>query len=142
MNGRVHSTARRLRCGVLLLAAAALAAGCVALATDYRQVGFDEMRKGFETFDRDPEMHEVIILKDVKIHIVGDRRKFAHPRANRPGVLTQGYATPDNEIYILGATRNGRIVINQGVLGHEVNHLLFWHNPRVHDPDKLEDIGA
>ncbi|MDQ5987588.1 MAG: hypothetical protein CSYNP_03333 [Syntrophus sp. SKADARSKE-3] len=51
--------------------------GCVTLATDRRKEGFDTLHKGFASLPEAPSgLHEVITLREVKIHIVGNRSQF------------------------------------------------------------------
>ena len=119
-----------------------LLTACVTLATDYRKVGFREMQRGFAMLEQPPELNETIHLKDIKVHIVGDRQHFTWDRAAAYGSPVLGYATRKNEIWVLGARVNGKIVINQAILGHEFNHLLNFASPMVANPDRLDDLGA
>ena len=41
---------------------------------------------------------------------------------------------------MFGRAVNGKIVLNQAVLGHELNHLLNFTDPDVANPDKLEEV--
>lgn len=127
---------------ILAALAFALLSACVTLATDYRKVGFREMQRGFVMLERPPDLRETIELKNVKVHIVGDRRHFDWDRASSPGSRVLGYARRSNEIWVFGARVDGKIILNQAVLGHEFNHLLNFADPRVADPDRLDDIGA
>jgi hypothetical protein len=43
---------------------------------------------------------------------------------------------------VFGKMVNGKIIMNQVILGHEFNHLLNFENPKIADPDKLDDLGA
>ena len=128
--------------GAVLLLLLLTALGCVALATDYRRYGFKEFQKGFENLKDSPDLYLVVDLKDVRIHIVGDRHNFSWNKAKikRYGVV--GYATAGNEIFVFGKVINGKVVVNQAVLGHELNHLLNFKNPRIASPDELDDLGA
>jgi hypothetical protein len=117
-------------------------AGCVPMATDLRRVGFTEMQKGFITLKKTPSLHEVVILKNVKIHIVGDRKHFNWDRAAAYGSPIAGYANTKNEIFVFGRMAKGKIIVNQAILGHELNHLLNWKNPKIANPDKLDDLDA
>ena len=89
-----------------------------------------------------PDLYEVVELKNVKIHIVGDRKFFKWDRAAAYGSPVAGYATTKNEIWVFGKLVDGKIVVNQAILGHELNHLLNFINPRVANPDNLDDLGA
>lgn len=92
--------------------------------------------------EESPNLHEVFLLKNVKVHIVGHRRHFNWERAAAYGSPVVGYANRKNEIWLFGKIVKGKIVLNQSVLGHEFNHLLNLKNPKIADPDKLDDLGA
>jgi len=89
-----------------------------------------------------PNLHEVVIIKNVKVHIVGHRRLFSWDRAAAYGSPVAGYANRKNEIWLLGRILKGKIALNQAVLGHELNHLLNFQNPKIADPDKLDGLGG
>ena len=125
-----------------VLIPAFLLIGCVPMATDLRKIGFNEIQKGFASFDKTPDLHEVIELKNIKVHIVGDRKHFKWDRAAAYGSPVAGYATRKNEIYVFGKLVKGKVVLNQAILGHELTHLLNFKNPNIANPDKLDDIGA
>ena len=125
-----------------VLVAASLLIGCVPMATDLRKIGFEEIQKGFASLDKTPDLHEVIELKNVKVHIVGDRKYFKWDRAAAYGSPVAGYATHRNEIYVFGKKIKGKVVLNQAILGHELTHLLNFKNPTIANPDQLDDIGA
>jgi len=127
-------------CAVLF--PAFLLISCVSLATDLRKIGFNEIQKGFASLDKTPNLHEVVELKNVKVHIVGDRKYFKWDKAAAYGSPVAGYATSKNEIYVFGKTVKGKVVINQAILGHELTHLLNFKNSNIGNPDKLDDIGA
>lgn len=116
--------------------------GFFAVATDYRKIGFKEMQRGFAKLYSPSDLHEIVKIRDVTIHIVGDRKYFRWDRASAYGSPVQGYATRKNEIWVFGTVVKGRIVLNQAILGHEFNHLLQFNHPQVHNPDLLDDIGA
>ena len=116
--------------------------GCVSLATDLRKVGFEEIQKGFSSLTATPDLYEVIEIKNVKVYIVGDRKYFNWDKAAAYGSPVAGYATSKNEIFVFGKVVNGKIIANQAILGHELNHLLHFANPRVANPDRLDDLGA
>jgi hypothetical protein len=126
----------------LFILGLAIIVGCVPMATDLRKFGFTEMQKGFISLDKSPNLNEVITLKNVKVHIVGDRKFFKWDRAAAYGSPVAGYANTKNEIYVFGRKAQGKIIVNQAILGHELNHLLNWRNPKIANPDKLDDLGA
>ena len=115
---------------------------CVTMATDLRRIGFSEIQKGFASLDKTPDLHEVIELKNVRVHIVGDRKYLKWDSAAAYGAPVAGCATNKNEIYVFGKKVRGKVVLNQSILGHELTHLLNFKNSRIANPDKLDDIGA
>ena len=135
----LKSNKRRLLIPFLALA---IFISCVPMATDLRRIGFNEIQKGFDSLDKTPNLYEIVRLKDVKIHIVGDRKYFKWEKAAAYGSPVAGYATTKNEIWVFGKFVSGKIVVNQAILGHEFNHLLNFKNPRIANPDKLDDMGA
>ena len=112
------------------------------MATDLRKSGFDTIQKGFSSLQKRPELHETIRLRNVVVHIVGDRKYFNWDRAAAYGSPIEGYATTKNEIFVFGRVVNGKVIVNQAILGHELNHLLNFQNVNIANPDKLEDLGA
>ena len=128
--------------GMALYALIWWALSCVPLATDYRKVGFRDMQRAFVALEPAPDLYETVTLEKVTVHIVGDRRKMNWDRASAMGSGVLGYARRNGEIWVLGTVVDGRIVLNQAVLGHEVNHLLRFADPNVADPDRLDKIGA
>gem|GEM_PF-5581026 len=108
--------------------------------SDYRQAGFRLIQKGFAALSDTPDLDTSFVLKNVTIRIVGSRGKFNKEAASHgDGVL--GYATADNEITVLGKQVGESIVVNQAVLGHELNHLLNFANLNVANPDDLDGMG-
>ena len=132
------SAAGMVACIVLAL----LFGGCSATdAGHYRKVGFRELQRSYAALPAHAGLDETITVT-VTVRIVGDRSKFDWPVAAAHGSPVLGYATRGNYIWVLGKMVNGRIVVNQAVLGHELNHILQYANPKVHNPDLLDDIGA
>ena len=96
------------------------------------------MQQAFDYYEAPSDLNTVIELKNVKIHIVGDRKYFKWNKAAATDSPVVGYATSGNEIYVFGKRLGNKIIINQAVLGHELNHLLNYQNPNVANPDKLD----
>jgi hypothetical protein len=115
--------------------------GCASVATDRRKEGFDALQRGFTSLPETPDLHEVIILKEVKVHIVGSRKLFNWDVAAAYGSPIAAYANTDNEMWIVGKTVKGRIIVNQAILGHELGHLLNFKENRVANPDELDGLG-
>lgn len=130
-------------CSIFLcLTAILVITGCVSMATDSRRVGFNEIQKGFDHLEKTPDIHEIVKLDTITVHIVGDRKYFSWDKAAAYGSPVAGYATSKNEIYVFGKRIRGKIVVNQAILGHELNHLLNFKNPNIANPDQLDDLGA
>jgi len=116
-------------------------AGCSSYATDCRKEGFNLTRQAFASIEPTPDVYEVVELKNVKVFIVGDRKLFNWEKAAVCGSPIEGYANIKNEIRVLGKRVGDKIVVNQAILGHELNHLLNFKNPKIANPDKLDEIG-
>ena len=100
------------------------------------------VQQSFTALEVTPHLHEIIRLKNITVHIVGQREFFEWEKAVNPGSNVAGYATSENEIYIFGKIVNGKIIVNQAVLGHELNHLLNFKNQNIANPDSLDDLGV
>ena len=115
--------------------------GCVSLAPDYRDYrteGFNIIEKGFSVLEPIPNLYEVIEVKNVKVHIVGHPRFFRWDKAAAYGSPILGYATSNNEIWVFGKMLNGKIVINEAIVGHELTHLLNFKNSKIANPDSFK----
>jgi hypothetical protein len=99
------------------------------------------MQQGFTSIESTPELYEVIELEKVRVYIVGDRKHFNWKNAAAYGSPVAGYANTSNEIAVFGKRVGDKIVVNQAVLGHELNHLLNFKNSQIADPDKLDALG-
>lgn len=128
--------------GLICVALVCTLTGCVSLATDARKAGFKTLDQAFASLEDSPNLHEVIDIGGVKVHIVGHRQYFNYQRAAAYGSPVAGYATSNNEIWLFGKFVRGKIVVNQAVLGHEFMHLLNFKNPKIANPDQLDDLGA
>ncbi|MFP4087608.1 MAG: hypothetical protein ACLFUL_12540 [Desulfobacteraceae bacterium] len=104
-------------------------------------MGFDYMQRGFSCLEKTPDVYEVIELEKVRVLIVGNRRHFDWEEAAAYGSPVAGYANTKNEICLFGKRVGNKIVLNQAILGHEFNHLLNFKNPRIADPDELDELG-
>ncbi len=116
--------------------------GCVTLATDRRKEGFETIQKAYAGIPESPKLNEVIHIKDVTVHIVGSRNQFDWNIAAAYGSPVAGYANTKNEIWLFGKVVNGKVILNQAILGHELTHILNFSNPVVANPDKLDDLGV
>ena len=116
------------------------AAGCSRFYIRKQNQGYQSFKQASASLGLTPELHETIVIDNIIVHIVGDPKKFNWDKAAAFGSPVEGYATYENEIWILGTMVNGKIIINQAILGHELNHLLNFKNPTIADPDQLENI--
>jgi len=123
-------------CGLVVLSCLT---GCSSFVAD-REQGFNMIQKGFSNIEPTPDLHEQLELKNIKIVIVGDREQFGWKKAAAKNSPIIGYATHDNEIWILGKVVNGKIVVNEAVIGHEITHLLNFKDPGIANPDKFQDL--
>ena len=117
-----------------------LATSCAPLASDYRREGFNFLQKSFESFKTAKDLNITVVLKNVKVQIVGDRKYFPWEKASAYGSPVAGYATSGNEIFVFGKRLGDKIIVNQAILGHELNHLLNFKDPKVANPDKLDQL--
>ena len=114
--------------------------GCTPIATEYRKEGFDFTQRGFASLPDSPDLYEEVVMDNVRVVIVGSPDKFPWERAKRPESHILGYAEGKNTIYILGKRVGDKIVVNQVVLGHELNHLLNFHQDKIANPDQMDRI--
>ncbi|MDY6971038.1 MAG: hypothetical protein SV775_01785 [Thermodesulfobacteriota bacterium] len=128
--------------GLIFLVVACSLIACTSFVTDCRKYAFSTFQRGFGAIDDSPYLHEVVDIKNIKVHIVGHRRFFTYDDARNSRYGIVGYATKDNEIYVFGKVVKGKIILNQAVLGHELNHLLNFRNPDIADPDRLDELGT
>jgi len=135
------STRQCAAIGILMVFGVLLLSGCGSWVTHHRRSGFEQIQAGFDALPPTPGLYRVVVLDRVRVHIVGDRNRFDAPSAAAYGSPIVGYATRANEIWLFGKVVDGRIVLNQAVLGHELNHLLNFRLPQVVDPDSLDDLG-
>ena len=115
--------------------------GCASYVTDCRKQGFNLIQKGFASIEETEDVYEVVELKNVKVYVVGNRRQFNWDKAAAYGSPIAGYANTNNEICLFGKRVGDKIVVNQAILGHEFNHLLNFANPKIANPDELDDLG-
>lgn len=116
---------------------AVMATACTPLSTDYRVKGFKFTQLAFDTFEESPDLHRVVELEKIRVHIVGSRKLFQWDKAASGGSSTVAYVTSNNDIFLLGKKVGNKIIVNQAVLGHELNHLLNLKDREIADPDQL-----
>jgi hypothetical protein len=98
------------------------------------------MQTAFDSYEAANDLNMVVELKNVRVHIVSDRKYFEWEKAAAYDSRMLGYATRGNEIFIFGRKLGNKIVVNQGILGHELNHLLNYQKSIVANPDRLDTI--
>ncbi len=136
----VHFKGREWCKIALLLVIAMLFSGCGPYASVLRQDGYNSMQRGFESIPPSPEMHKVLHLNNLKIHIVDNQKQFDHVPLRNSSVI--GYATPF-EIWVIGKEVNGKVIINWAVVGHELIHVLnFYYPDIIANPDSYEVLGT
>jgi hypothetical protein len=115
-------------------------ASCAPFASGYRADSFSLMQAAFDSYEATDDLDMVVELKNVRVHIVSDRKYFEWEKASADDSRLLGYATKSYEIFVFGRKLGNKIVVNQAVLGHELNHLLNYQNVTVANPDRLDII--
>lgn len=134
-----HTQARLLCAGCLCLFS--MLTGCSSYIAD-REQGFNMIERGFSGLETTPGLYKEVQIERVKVIIVGDREQFKWQKAAAKDSAIIGYATPNNEIWIFGKVVEGRIVINEAVIGHELVHLLNFQDTTIANPDKLQELNT
>lgn len=98
------------------------------------------IQQSSESIEPTSDLYEMVELRNIKIYIVNDRKYFPWEKASAYGSPVLGYATTRNEIYVFGKRIGKKIVVNQAILGHELNHLLNFKNKNFANPDRLDRI--
>lgn len=112
-------------------------AGC--LYHSLNQDGFKSFRSAFDGVGSTIRFHEKIKIGGIEVNIVSDKDMFEDWANDKYGPALVGYVT-EKEVYVLGKIVNGKIIVDQAVLGHEFNHLLNIKNSKVANPDRLEEL--
>ncbi len=124
-------------------------AGFLIMLTGCNQLFLYDMKNGqkninsaFHHLETASDLDTTIILRNVKIRIVGNRNKFFGPSALNESVSGYVKINKDDsaEIHILGYRSKGKIIVNQLVLGHEINHILSHKNKKIANPDALGKV--
>lgn len=113
--------------------------GCSSYIAD-REQGFNVIQRGFSGLDPTPGLHQEVQIANVKVIIVGDREQFQWKKAAAKDSSIIGYATPNNEIWVFGKVVDGKVVVNEAVIGHELMHLLNFNDATIANPDRLKEI--
>lgn len=124
----------------LLIPLIVVLVGCSTFYHDQQQKGFSRFQEAFFSLPADEPFYKLVTIESVKVYIVSHREFFEWDRAAKVGSGVVGYATSGNEIWVFGRIVAGKIVLDQAVLGHELNHLLNFKNKNIADPDKLRMV--
>lgn len=104
--------------------------------------GFDLSARSFEQITDNKGLYRKIEIKNITVYIAGDRSAFEYGPYKIAASGVAGYANTNNEIWLIGKTApDGGIIVNQALLGHELNHLLNFQVGEVQNPDTLEQKG-
>ncbi len=125
---------------LIVMLAVIFTSGCSSFVAD-REQGFTMMQRGFSELKPTPDLYKELTLEHVKVVIVGNRQQFNWSKAAAENSQILGYATPANEIWVFGKIVNGKIVVNEAVIGHELTHLLNFRDARVANPDTLRELN-
>jgi acylphosphatase len=126
---------------IILAACTALLSGCSSHLFMYQvKNGRSNIQSAYNSLDEASDIDTTLTLKNIKVRIIGDRDKFLSRYALDKSV--RGYVKINNddsaEIYLIGYRQKGKIIVNQIVLGHEINHILNHKNNRIADPDTMD----
>lgn len=106
----------------------------------WRKEGFKKFNLSYDTLPglkAKGLINKKKIKVELTIHIVDDHDFFEWEEAKENKYV--GYASKNN-ISILCKIVNGKIVFNQAALGHELNHVLNFHDDMVWNPDRLDEL--
>ena len=112
--------------------------GCASPITELRRDGFDMTSRSFDLIESNSAFSRSYNV-NLRVTIVSDRSMFAHIPFRNQSRYVAGYY--DGGVWVIGKMVNGRIIVNQCVLGHEVQHALQHQSSEVADPDKLDACG-
>ncbi|MFP4088075.1 MAG: hypothetical protein ACLFUL_14925 [Desulfobacteraceae bacterium] len=104
------------------------------MSTEYRKIGSQYYEKWFRALPETPNLHTVVEVKELTVHMVSDRKNFDWEKAREEEKGIAAYANTKNQISILGKKIGEKIIVNQMVLGHEFKHILNFANPDIVDP--------
>ena len=93
-----------------------------------QQDAFDQAQRAFMTYPSIACDEELDIRLDAIIVHIQCRDNMKKPRA--------GAANTNNEIWVVGRCSDKGIILNQMILGHELQHLLNFEDRRIADPDE------
>lgn len=106
------------------------------------QKGFDYYHIGYTYLPESLPLNETIVLRNLKVHIVGSLKKFEREKFRDDEKAPVDDPRRKHEIWVVGKKLKGKIIINQVVLGHELKHLMHLIRPEVVCPCRLETFEA
>jgi len=133
-----------LSCFALAVAILYLFSGCTPRYVANRQAAEIYNHRSFNDLYIPSDLHKIITLPPLTIHIVGRHELFDWEPAQdvRNGVF--GYADSLRwAIWLLGVRTNVGVIVNQNVLGHECKHFLHRYDNAVANPhnyDKIREV--
>ena len=126
----------------VLLAVWVTISGCNSLFLYDMKNGQNALSSAYHHLEAAEDLDMTVTLNTVKIRIIGDQDKFRGRYGLSESVSGYVRINKDHtaEICILGYRANGKIVVNQLVLGHELTHILNHKNRAIAEPDKIEEL--
>ena len=116
------------------------------IATQERIEGDRLYSASFQKLPKNLEMHKIISLNNVEVHIVGDIKLFNYEPYRNPDKCVAGYfwyRNGVNEIWVLGRELDNKAVVCKTVLGHEFLNAIVKAKPDdVLSPYKLKEFGG
>jgi len=73
--------------------------------------------------------HHTVTLPPIVVEIYGPGEIPGCPEC-------AGQASTGNEIRVVAWELDGKIIINEQVIGHEMIHLLHWKDQKIKNPDE------
>lgn len=130
--------AKTLFCGAML-AVALTTTGCTSI-NDYRKAGLQQYQQVALSYRGDVEnYHRSIRIGDLTVNLIGHPSMFPVPEYRDPVRGIAGCADRNAIWVLVRRDQAGRVYINEGLLGHELMHVLHFALPgEVMDPDRLE----
>ncbi len=128
---------------MILVTCSILVAGCSSPLFMYNlNNGQSNIQSAFNALDEATDIDTTVVLRQVKVRIIGDREKFLNRYALDKSVRGYVKINKDDsaEVFVLGYRQKGKIIVNQVVLGHEINHILSHQNDQIANPDRLKEL--
>jgi len=123
---------------IILLLCCLLCISC-ASANSLQREGFRNFIDAFNVeYVEDVNLHDIFYIEKLEVHVVGSQKNMDWARAYyNPRIL--GYFTVKDGVYqiwVYGVKTSNGIIVNQAILGHELNHVLSYINKGYKNPDE------